>query len=151
MEVTPFTHDSAKSKIDQFSQITNWVKFTSKQHHSKVLLNSFPMNGHTLLVFWPRNQNKTLYQSRFYSGSQRVKIHQYKSLFCFHPCISYVHKMLQLRHCYFSLLNCCILFCQFRANSKRLFLQCTCYVNTMMCIPKYLTPNSNKSLADNVS
>ena len=44
-----FTPDSAKSKIDQFSQITNWVKVKNKQDSksSKVLLNSFP-NGFTL-------------------------------------------------------------------------------------------------------
>ena len=44
----PFTPDSAMSKIDKFSKITNWVKLINKQHHSKVLLNSFPMNGETL-------------------------------------------------------------------------------------------------------
>ena len=46
----PFTPDSAKSEIDKFSKITNWVKYkkTHKQHHSNVLLNSVPMNGHTL-------------------------------------------------------------------------------------------------------
>ena len=43
-----FIGDSAKFKIDKFSQITNWAKLKSKQHHSTVLLNSFPMNGHTL-------------------------------------------------------------------------------------------------------
>ena len=46
--INPFTSDSAKSKIDKFSKITNWVKLKNKQHHSKVLLNSFPMNGRTL-------------------------------------------------------------------------------------------------------
>ena len=38
----PFTPDSAKSKIDEFSKIAVWGKFKNKQHHSKVLLNSFP-------------------------------------------------------------------------------------------------------------
>ena len=42
-----FTPDSAKSKIDEFYKVTNWVKLKTKQHHSKVLRNSFPMNGHT--------------------------------------------------------------------------------------------------------
>ena len=37
-----------KSKIDKFSKIANRVKLKDKQHHSKVLLNSFPMNGDTL-------------------------------------------------------------------------------------------------------
>ena len=46
--IHPFTPDSAKSKTDKFSNITNWVKVKDKQHQSKVQLNSFPMNGHTL-------------------------------------------------------------------------------------------------------
>ena len=37
----PFIPDSAMYIIDKFSKITN------KQHQSKVLVNSFPMNGHT--------------------------------------------------------------------------------------------------------
>ena len=41
VRVKPFTPDSAKSKIDPFSRITNWGKL-------KVLPNSFPMNCHTL-------------------------------------------------------------------------------------------------------
>ena len=45
--------EGVKSKLDNFSKSTNWVKSLKKkpskhQHHSKVLLNSFPMNGHTL-------------------------------------------------------------------------------------------------------
>ena len=44
---TPFTPGSAKSTIDKCSKITNWVKLKNK-HQSKVLLNSFPMNGVTL-------------------------------------------------------------------------------------------------------
>ena len=40
--------DSVKSKTDNISKITNWVKMKNKQLHSKVLLNSFPTNGHTL-------------------------------------------------------------------------------------------------------
>ena len=47
-DANPLTPDSAKSKTDKFSKITIWVKLKSKQSHSKVLLNSFPMNGHTL-------------------------------------------------------------------------------------------------------
>ena len=43
-----FTPDSARSKIDKFSKTTNMVKLINKQYHSKVLLISFPMNGHTL-------------------------------------------------------------------------------------------------------
>ena len=43
-----FNRDSAKYQIDKFSKVTNWVKLKNKQPHSKVLLNSFPMNGHTL-------------------------------------------------------------------------------------------------------
>ena len=30
-------------RIDKFDKITNWVKLRSKQRHSKVPLNSFPM------------------------------------------------------------------------------------------------------------
>ena len=46
-KIKPFTPDSAKSKIDKFLKMTIWVKFKNKQHHSKVLLNSFPLNGQT--------------------------------------------------------------------------------------------------------
>ena len=46
-KLSPFTPDSAESKIDKFSEITNWVKLKNKQHRSKVPLNSFPVNGHT--------------------------------------------------------------------------------------------------------
>ena len=42
------TPDRAKSKIYKFPKISNWVKLKNKQHHSKVLLDSFPMNDHTL-------------------------------------------------------------------------------------------------------
>ena len=42
--LNPFTPDSAKSNIFKFSK--------NRQHHRNVLLNSFPMNGHTL-VFHP--------------------------------------------------------------------------------------------------
>ena len=31
-----------------FFQITNWVELENKQYHSKVLLSSFPLNGHNL-------------------------------------------------------------------------------------------------------
>ena len=44
----PFTPDSAKSKIDTFSKMANLVTLNNKLHHSKVLLNRFSMNGHTL-------------------------------------------------------------------------------------------------------
>ena len=44
-----------KSKVDKFSKITNWVKLKNKRYHSKVLLNSFPTNGHTV-GFCPKNQ-----------------------------------------------------------------------------------------------
>ena len=43
-----FPPDKAKFKIDKVSKITNWVKLKNKQHHSKVLLNRFLINGHTL-------------------------------------------------------------------------------------------------------
>ena len=46
--INPFTLDSDRSKTDKFSKITNRVKLKNKQHHSKELLNSFPVNGHTL-------------------------------------------------------------------------------------------------------
>ena len=46
--------DSAKSKIVKFSKITKWVELKKKEHHSKVLLNSFPLNAYTL-GFCPQN------------------------------------------------------------------------------------------------
>ena len=48
-DIIPFTPDSAKSKIDTFSKITNLVKLKNKRHHNKVLLDCFPMNGQGLL------------------------------------------------------------------------------------------------------
>ena len=54
--LNPFTPDSAKSKIDKFSTITNWVKMKKKQHHNKVLLRSFPMNGDHTLALCPQNK-----------------------------------------------------------------------------------------------
>ena len=39
--LNPLTPDSAKYKTDEFWKITNWVKLKNKQHHSKLLLNSF--------------------------------------------------------------------------------------------------------------
>ena len=48
--VYPFTPDSDKCKLDKFSKRTNWVKLKNKQHHSKVLLNSFPINGHVRVL-----------------------------------------------------------------------------------------------------
>ena len=50
-----FTPDSAKSKIVKFSKITNWGRSKNKEHHSKVLLDGFPINGYTLGVC-PWNQ-----------------------------------------------------------------------------------------------
>ena len=44
----PSTHDGAMFKIVKFSKIKYWVKLKNKEHHSKILLNNFPMNGHTL-------------------------------------------------------------------------------------------------------
>ena len=46
--INRFTPDSAKSKTDKFSKLTNEVKLTNKQHHSKVLLSRFSTIGHTL-------------------------------------------------------------------------------------------------------
>ena len=43
----PFNPESAKFEIDKFPKITNGRKLKNKQHHSKVLPNSFPMNGNT--------------------------------------------------------------------------------------------------------
>ena len=45
--INGFNPDSAKSKIDKVPKIVNWVKLKNKQHHSKLMLNRFPMNGHT--------------------------------------------------------------------------------------------------------
>ena len=39
-ELNPSTPDRAK--------VANWEKLKHKQHHMKVLLNSYPMNGYTL-------------------------------------------------------------------------------------------------------
>ena len=33
---------------DNFPKITNYVQLKNKQHHSKILLNNFPMKGHTM-------------------------------------------------------------------------------------------------------
>ena len=53
-DLFPFTLDNTKSKTDKFSKISNWGKLKNK--HSKVLLNSFPMNGHTLgFCTWSQN------------------------------------------------------------------------------------------------
>ena len=41
--INAFTPDSVKSKIDKFSEITNWMNLTNEQHLSKILLNSFPI------------------------------------------------------------------------------------------------------------
>ena len=60
----PFTPDSAKSKI------RHWVKFKTKQHYSKVQLNSFPINGLTL-GFCPWNQK--LENFVFTLGVKRVR------------------------------------------------------------------------------
>ena len=48
LSVSLLTVPSA-NKIDKFSKITNWIKLKNKQHQSKVLLNSFLMNGDTLV------------------------------------------------------------------------------------------------------
>ena len=56
-DIMPFTSNSAKCKVDKFSKIRNRVKLNNKQHHSKVLLNSFPMNCH-ILVFCPKTNQK---------------------------------------------------------------------------------------------
>ena len=44
--INPFTTESAKSKLDKFSKTTG--NDNNKQLHNTVLLNSFPMNGHSL-------------------------------------------------------------------------------------------------------
>ena len=44
--VNLLTPKGAKSKIDKFSKIIYWVILKKKQLLSKVLLNSFPINGH---------------------------------------------------------------------------------------------------------
>ena len=45
-----------------------------KEHHSKVLLNSFPMNGHTLgFCTWSPKLDNFFYHPRFHSGIQKVK------------------------------------------------------------------------------
>ena len=62
-KINTFTPDRAKSKIDEFSKITSW----GKQHHSKVLLNIFPTNGHGLVIC-PYNQNL---ENFVLSGSQK--------------------------------------------------------------------------------
>ena len=63
----PFTHDSSKSKIEQFSKITKWIKLNTKQRHSKVLLNSFSTNQVTLLSI-----ESKVYHPSFNSGGQWV-------------------------------------------------------------------------------
>ena len=44
-QFNPFTPDCAKSKIDTFF-LNYKLSNIEKQHHSKVLLNGFPRNGH---------------------------------------------------------------------------------------------------------
>ena len=67
LQFSPFTPDSVKSKTDKFSKITIWVNLKNKQQlHSKVLLNSFPVNGHTSV-------HRIIVSPRFHSGNQRVK------------------------------------------------------------------------------
>ena len=48
--VKPFTPDIVKSKIEKCGKILKCVKLKNKQHRSKILLNSFPMNGLTFEV-----------------------------------------------------------------------------------------------------
>ena len=48
-----FTSGIAKCKIDKIFKIRNWVRLRNKQHCSKELLNSFPMNGHSFKSFLP--------------------------------------------------------------------------------------------------
>ena len=45
--MNPFTHENVKSEIDKLKKkkMTNWVILKNRQYHSKVLLNSFPMNA----------------------------------------------------------------------------------------------------------
>ena len=62
--INRFTPNSASSKIDNFQ---NYELGKIKQHHSNVLLNSFPTNGYTL-GFCPQNQkleNSSLWIVRF--------------------------------------------------------------------------------------
>ena len=49
----------------------NWVKLKSTQHRSKVLFNSFPINGHTLRVLSIESKVRKLCIT--HSGSQRIK------------------------------------------------------------------------------
>ena len=44
----PLAPDSAKSTTGKIFNLTKWAKLKNKQHHSKVLVNNFPMNDHTL-------------------------------------------------------------------------------------------------------
>ena len=74
--VNPFTPESAKSIIDKFSKIKNWIKLKNKQHHCKVLLNGFPTNGDILEVC--SKKQKLENHPRFHSGSQRVNIEEKK-------------------------------------------------------------------------
>ena len=45
----------------EFSKITDCLKLTSKQHHNKVLLNSFPINGRSLGVLSIESKVRKLY------------------------------------------------------------------------------------------
>ena len=62
VNINPFTSHSAKSKIDKFSKITNWVKINCKTNSTTVLRNSFPMNGRTWGLC-PQNQKLENYRS----------------------------------------------------------------------------------------
>ena len=48
LTINAFSPDRAKCKHEIFQNFKLGKTENKKQHHSKVLLNSFPMNGHTL-------------------------------------------------------------------------------------------------------
>ena len=72
-----FSTDSAKSKIDKFSESTNWVKSQKKQHRSEELLNTFAMNDTTYgFCSWNKKLENFYHQRYAESGSQRANLKQ---------------------------------------------------------------------------
>ena len=94
-DFNPFILDSAGSKIDKFSKITNWVKLKNKQHRSKGLLNSFPMYGHTLRFCL---KNEKFLHPRFPSWSQRVRTFFFRHFYLHHnPFLTFLSLTLWLK------------------------------------------------------
>ena len=76
--VNPFTPKSAEFKTEGKSWILfcKIVKKKLRQYHMKVLLNSFHLNGHTLISSTDSKGTATFIDPKFDSGSERFKMFQ---------------------------------------------------------------------------